>query len=203
MNLIQDLARPISDRGPSPSHGYGVSARRWGWKTVIFRGATTVALFHALDDSLFNRQHGTDVDQHALAVLIALVAGLTSIAAFPLLPTLAAAGIALVFGVLAAVNGSLHIVHVGMDGVGGSDVSGVLCAVAGASLLILGVVIPFTSSRTISSGRKRWIYKYREPIGDPPAGSYRAVTFATSDALRLSGWYVPSKNGAAVIVVHG
>jgi predicted acyl esterase len=31
-------------------------------------------------------------------------------------------------------------------------------------------------------------------------GAYRTATFTTSDGLRLSGWYVPSRNGAAVIV---
>jgi uncharacterized protein len=32
---------------------------------------------------------------------------------------------------------------------------------------------------------------------------YRDVVFATSDAVRLSGWYIPSTNGAAVAVMHG
>ncbi len=33
--------------------------------------------------------------------------------------------------------------------------------------------------------------------------SYRDVTFTTADGVRLSGWYVPSSNGAAVVVLHG
>ncbi len=32
---------------------------------------------------------------------------------------------------------------------------------------------------------------------------YREVTFASDDGLQLSGWYLPSQNGAAVILVHG
>jgi pimeloyl-ACP methyl ester carboxylesterase len=31
---------------------------------------------------------------------------------------------------------------------------------------------------------------------------YEAVTFAASDGAPLSGWYIPSQNGAAVIMVH-
>jgi pimeloyl-ACP methyl ester carboxylesterase len=31
----------------------------------------------------------------------------------------------------------------------------------------------------------------------------RAVTFAASDGVRLSGWYAPSQNGAAVMLLHG
>jgi len=32
---------------------------------------------------------------------------------------------------------------------------------------------------------------------------YREVTFNSPDGLRLAGWYAPSRNGAAVILVHG
>ena len=32
---------------------------------------------------------------------------------------------------------------------------------------------------------------------------YRDVTLATGDGLTLSGWYVPSSNGAAVVALHG
>ena len=32
---------------------------------------------------------------------------------------------------------------------------------------------------------------------------YTPVTFLSSDGLRLNGWYAPTQNGAAVIVVHG
>lgn len=33
--------------------------------------------------------------------------------------------------------------------------------------------------------------------------AYRDVEFATSDGVRLSGWLVPSKAGAAVVLLHG
>lgn len=46
-------------------------------------------------------------------------------------------------------------------------------------------------------------HKHREPIGDPPGLAYQPVSFQSSDGLRLSGWYVPSRNRAAVVLVHG
>jgi acetyl esterase/lipase len=46
-------------------------------------------------------------------------------------------------------------------------------------------------------------HKYREPIGEPPSTAYEPVTFESSDGLDLSGWYRPSRNRAAVVVVHG
>jgi fermentation-respiration switch protein FrsA (DUF1100 family) len=46
-------------------------------------------------------------------------------------------------------------------------------------------------------------HKSREPVGDPPSAAYRSVHFHASDGLELAGWYRPSANGAAVLVVHG
>ncbi len=45
-------------------------------------------------------------------------------------------------------------------------------------------------------------------IGDPPlipaGNSFQSVTFSNeADQIQLSGWYVPSSNGAAVILLHG
>lgn len=33
--------------------------------------------------------------------------------------------------------------------------------------------------------------------------AYRDVSFTTTDGVRLSAWYVPSRNGAAVVAAHG
>jgi uncharacterized protein len=46
-------------------------------------------------------------------------------------------------------------------------------------------------------------HKWREPVGDPPSAAYHDVTFKASDGLDIAGWYRPSENGAAVLVVHG
>jgi hypothetical protein len=42
--------------------------RQWGWETLVFRAATALALVHALDDALVNRQPGVDLDHHALLI---------------------------------------------------------------------------------------------------------------------------------------
>jgi hypothetical protein len=46
-------------------------------------------------------------------------------------------------------------------------------------------------------------HKWREPIGAPPGAAYRDVAFQATDGLDLAGWYRPSQNGAAVLLVHG
>ena len=42
----------------------------------------------------------------------------------------------------------------------------------------------------------------RAPL-DVGIGDYEDVTFTASDGITLRGWYVPSENGAAIILAHG
>ncbi len=46
-------------------------------------------------------------------------------------------------------------------------------------------------------------HKWREPIGEPPSAAYEPVVFEAADGLDIKGWYRPSSNGAAMLVVHG
>ena len=205
--------------------------RDGGWETLIFWGATAVALLHALDDAFVDRQPGIPLGQHALAAFIALAAGVAAIVAFPRLRPGLRAGTAIVFGVLAVVNGGTHVVHIAVDGAAASDYTGVLAVGASVVLVVLGLAIPFRHRGEGAATRsRRWAYrvvavvagalvvyaflfpvggaivqthKHREPIGEPPSAAYEPVTFRSSDGLRLSGWYVRSKNRAAVVLVHG
>ena len=117
--------------------------REWGWETAVFRIPTAVALLHALDDAFIKRQPGLPLGQHALAAAIALAAGIAAIIAFPRLRPGFRAGIALVFGVFAVVNGALHAKHTSLDGPAASDYTGVLALAAGGVLLVVGLAIPF------------------------------------------------------------
>lgn len=40
------------------------------------------------------------------------------------------------------------------------------------------------------------------PVGPPPAG-FRDQTLRTGDGVDLAAWYAPSRNGAAILVLHG
>jgi hypothetical protein len=202
-----------------------------GREFYVFTTAAAVALLHAVDDAWLSRQPGVGLEQHALAAMISLAAGIGAIVAFPRLRVGLRAAIALVFGVLAIVNGTLHVIHITDGRSSGSDVTGVLALAAGVVLAVLGLAIPFLHRGEGGRTRtRRWVnravlslagalvfygfvfptslaiidtHKYREPIGSPPSGEYEAVSFAASDGLELSGWYHSSRNGAAVVVVHG
>jgi len=204
---------------------------RHDWETIAFRGATAVALLHAIDDAFISRQQGVALGQHALAAAISLAAGVAAIVAFPRLRAGFRAGISLVFGVLAMVNGALHVAHIKVDAAAASDYTGVFALIAGCALVVLGIVIPLRHRGEGAPTRlRRWEYravaviagvfvlyvlvgpvsvgivtthKHREPIPDTPNMTYEPVVFRASDGLRLSGWYVSSMNRAAVVVVHG
>src|SRR6185295_2170081 len=113
----------------------------------------------------------------------------------------------------------------------GDDFTGLLALAAGVVLLGLGAVTLWRTRRT--DGTLLWRYPRRAllavvalfafqllmlPLGVAyvtthtaravvPANelgvAYENVSFTTSDGLRLDGWYVPSRNGAAVIAFPG
>ena len=169
-----------------------------------------------------HRQPGLDLSQHAVAALISVVAAVAAVWAFPRMGASLRAATAFTFGVLASVNGAMHVQHIRVDGVARSDLTGVLALAAGLVLAGLAVFILWH--------RRRWwqrllavpvvmlcsflvlgpiamgvieVHKWREPIGAKPAPDYQEVSFRSSDGLKLTGWYRPSSNGAAVLLVHG
>jgi pimeloyl-ACP methyl ester carboxylesterase len=106
-------------------------------------------------------------------------------------------------------------------------------AIAGFALLATGVgVIVWVSIHLLATVRRRWwaptlavlltaTYAALWTLGQAVAAaypphpelgertptdvglSYRDVTFSSSDGTRLAGWYVPTRNGAAVALLHG
>jgi uncharacterized protein len=194
-------------------------------ETAVFRGAAALALVHALDDAFVHRGPGLGLGQHALAGAVALVGAVAAIVAFPRLRAGWRAALAFAFGGLALTNGMLHVGHVAQYEPSGGDFTGVLAALAGVVLIGLAVAIPWRH-RGEGSVRSRVVagvgaplalifvlgpmgmgivgtHKWREPVGEPPSAAYQDVRFKASDGLDLAGWYRPSRNGAAVLVVHG
>lgn len=113
-----------------PAPAAAPARRRPAIARVVFTAATAIALVHALDDAFLHRQPGVGLSQHALAALIAAAAAIGAIWAFPRMGPALRAATAFSFGVLAAVNGAMHVQHVRVDGMAGSDLSGVTAAAA-------------------------------------------------------------------------
>jgi uncharacterized protein len=194
-------------------------------EALSFTAASALGLVHALDDAFVHRGPGLGLGQHAVAGAIALAAWLAAVLAFPRLRPGLRAALAFAYGGLAVANGAMHAMHVAGHGPDGGDVTGVLAAAGGAALLGLAAGIPWRHR-----GTGRWAarvlapvgvllggifvlgpigmgivgtHHWREPVGAAPSTAYRDVSFRASDGLKLAGWYRPSRNGAAVVVVHG
>ena len=220
------LARP--DHGTAILARLAAALRR---ERTVFRGAVAVVAAHVVDDTLVQPPSGTPATDHLVsaAVPVALLALLAW--AYPRLSGFARGMLALALGPIAVVTGVEAAYYTNAVGPSGDDFTGLLALAAGVVLLGLGAVTLWRTRRT--EGTLLWRYPRRAllavaalfafqllmlPLGVAyvtthtaravvPANelgvAYENVSFTTSDGLRLEGWYVPSRNGAAVISFPG
>ena len=125
-----------------------------------------------------------------------------------------------------AVGLGIGLPHLAKTGMTMATVAGLACLVAGAWLIVAG-------ARAMLRGRRWWvaapsIFGLLVLVGlasltvgqavaatNVPATSvgqgtpaqfgvdYRDVTFTAADGVSLAAWYLPSANGAAVVLRHG
>ncbi len=209
----------------------GTSALALRRETAIARVALAAIGLHYADVAFFQPEPGTSVGDHLVSgfapiALLALLGWL-----YPRMRAGARAAWAIFVGLFALVSGiatsGLHAIG---EGPSGDDYTGILGVLAGGVLVGLGSV---TLWRSRKLDRKAWRYSRRALIGiagflvavqvvggaalgyyathrprsavsEPTLGrAHEEVTLKTSDGLRLEGWYVPSRNRAAVLVFPG
>jgi hypothetical protein len=187
---------------------------------------------HVVDDSFLQPQPGTSASDHLVSGLVPLATLLAVGVTYPRLRAGARAAIALVVGTLGIAIGAGEAVYYSLKvGPSGDDYTGFLALVAGVVLVILGAVTLWRTRRTDDRLARRYGRRFLLVVGAliaflvfalplsvsyifthaaraevPPArlgAAYEKVSFTTSDGLELKGWYVPSKNGAAVVVFPG
>jgi hypothetical protein len=196
-----------------------------------FALAAAVVGLHIADDSFIQPQPGTGIADHLASGLVPLALLTAAAIAYPRLRAGGQAILALVVGVFGIGIGSEAVRYWSDVGLSGDDYTGLASIVAGAALLGLGGYTLWTSRRL--DERRAWRYARRTLIGfaglvvlvelllpvligygtthiarsDKNTGTldlaHVDVTLRTSDDLDLPGWYVPSKNRAAVIVFPG
>ena len=141
-------------------------------------------------------------------------------------PSLRAA-LAFVVGVTSLVGSVLAVLDADWNGFAARQLTAFALAGAGVALLA-AAVMALRSKPAVSGGRRvaRWIltpaatllltYYVVVAIGaalwitSKPrtavasfAVPHEDVSFRSADGVRLSGWYVPPRNGAAIVLVHG
>ena len=196
----------------------------------VARVALAAVALHIVDDAFLQPEPGMSAFDHPGALVpLGLVVGFAFL--YPRLRAGARAALALVFGIFGIASGIEAVYYTLNGGPSGDDFTGWLSLAAGIALVVLGSVTLWRTRRTDDSRRRRYLrrallvlaalvvatqvmfplviaqvmtHTARAHVPTPDLGApHENVSFTTSDGLRLEGWFVPSRNGATVIVVPG
>lgn len=198
---------------------------------LLFRVAAAVIALHVVDDNFLQPEPGTSAADHLLSGLLPLGVIAAMAAVYGRLPAGWRGVCALLVGGFGLTVASEAFYYTFRGELGGDDFTGWLCVPAGLVLIGLGLVVLWKSRRQTPnrvlrySRRLGWVvlaFVVANLVGYPfvtayvvthsvtatvpepdPGMEYEDVSLTTSDGLRLAGWYVPSQNGAAVIVFPG
>jgi dienelactone hydrolase len=198
---------------------------------VVFLTSAALLVLHVLDDGFFQPEPGTSAGDNVLYVSVFVGVLVAAAVVYPLVRPGARAAIAGITGVACLAYGVVAVAEAFGQGLVGQDYTGLLLLPAGIALLALAGVTLWRYRRTGGSRTRRYLRRagigvvavllaalvaqplalaigltHRPRVAVEPADlgrPYEEVTLTTEDDLDLSAWYVPSENGAAVIVFPG
>ena len=197
---------------------------------MLFRIATAAIALHVVDDSFLQPNPGTSATDHLAGGLIPLAVLALAAWLHPRLSGGRAAALALLLGPLGIAGGVEALHYTREVGPSGDDFTGFLSLAGGIALLGLGAVTAWTRRRTSGTlpriAARRVLFGVaavfaaylvvmpvgfgyvithtaRAPVTVDLGATARDTTLHTSDGLDLEATYVPSRNGAAVIVFPG
>jgi uncharacterized protein len=198
---------------------------------TLFRAATAALALHVADDRFIHPQPGTSAGDHLVSGLVPLALLALAFWAFPRVKAGAQGLLAVTLGFLAAAGAVEGVYYTQKLGPAGDDFTSLLAAPAALAFFGVAAAALWTSRRP--AGRPVWRYVRRAllafaglvvvnflvvPVGaayvfthtaravvpaDRLGVAHEDVRFTTEDGLELEGWYVPSRNGAAVIAFPG
>jgi uncharacterized protein len=221
------LAHPVSEATKS------VAARAAAIRTEVgaARVALGIIGLHVVDDNFLQPEPGVSAVDHLVSGFVPLAFVVGAAVLYGRVRAGFRAVLALVFGFLGLLAGTEAAYYAQDVGLSGDDYTGLLSIAAGAVLIGVGVVTLWRSRRR--DDRLAWRYLRRallafaallfagfvlfplsiayvvthvapESVPAPNLGAaHEEVQFTTSDGYMLKGWYVPSKNRAAVISFPG
>jgi uncharacterized protein len=197
----------------------------------VARVALGVIGLHIVDDNFLQPEPGTSAADHLISGFVPLAVVVAAAAVYSRLRSGFRAVLALLFGFFGLLGGSEAAYYAQDVGVSGDDFTGFLSIAAGLVLIGVGVVTLWRSRRRTDHlawryGRRAlyvfagllvagfvlfpisiaYVVTHVAPASVPAANlgaAYENVQFTTSDGFLLKGWYVPSKNRAAVISFPG
>jgi len=200
-------------------------------EALLASAALAVIGLHVLDDRFLQPEPGRAASDHLVSCLVPVALISAATISYPKLRPGLRASVALLFGYFGVLAGTEAVYYTANGGPSGDDFTGFLSVAAGLLLLGLGCVVLWSSRR--QGGSRAWRYGRRLLIAagvvvaagvvflptsvayvvthtaraeTPQANlgaAFEDVQFRTTDGLLLQGWYIPSKNGAAVIAFPG
>jgi fermentation-respiration switch protein FrsA (DUF1100 family) len=227
-----EVARePAVSRLSAPARGLSRVAAVVGREYILFCLGVGAIAIHVLDDSFMLPEPGTSAGDHLVSGLVPVAVLALIAAVYSRFRAGLRGAIALTIGFLGVVGGASEAGYYTISlGPERDDYTGLLMIAAGLLLLALGAVTLWKTRRRDRSLARRCLrraltgagsavlayqllsiaYAYgfthaaRAVVPEARLGtSYQDVTFTTSDGLKLAGWYIPSRNGAAVIAFPG
>jgi fermentation-respiration switch protein FrsA (DUF1100 family) len=199
-------------------------------RALVVLGVGVIAV-HIVDDSFVQPQPGTSAADHLVGGLVPLALLGLAVLAYPRLRAGWRAVLALLLGVFGLGTASEGWYYAREVGASGDDYTGLLTIPAGLLLLGVGIVTLWRSRRLDERMPRRYLRRAligvagliasvvivyplvssygqthigRAVVPEPNlGGDFENVSFTTDDGLELTGWYVPSRNRAAVIAFPG
>ena len=198
----------------------------------VFLGCAAAVLLHVADDNFLQPEDGMSAGDHLLSGAVPLLAIAAAMFAYPRVRAGAQAIIALAMALTGLVVGFIeagnHLFTVGLSG---DDFTGLVAGAGGLVLAGLAVRTLWRSRRRGPTRTRQYVrrtvravlglvvlselvlpfafgyfvtHAMRAGVADPQLGAaHEDVVLTTSDGMELEGWYVPSRNGAAVIAFPG
>ena len=184
-----------------------------------------------VDDNFLQPEPGVSPTDHLVSGLVPL--GVLAVFGIlgPLLRPGLLAFFAVLIGVFGVIMASEAAYYTSQGEFDGDDLTGWLCVPAGLVLIAVGFVTLWRSRRRGGNRLVRYLRRIGQTVLALVVGAvamyafgqayvlthtmraevpeadadmaYEDVSFTTSDGLDLEGWYVPSENGAAIIVFPG
>jgi len=211
---------------------YAARAIAWLWSDVrVARLALGAVALHVADDNFLQPNPGTSAAEHLVSGLVPLGLLVAAALFYRRLRAGARSVVALLAGVFGVIGGIEAVHYTRAVGPSGDDYTGLLSLLSGLVLIGVGAATLWRSRRR--DDRLWWRYGRRAllavgaavvasvvlfplaisyvvthaaratvPAADLGA-PYEEVEFTTGDGLRLKGWYIRSRNGAAVISFPG
>jgi uncharacterized protein len=194
-------------------------------------GGIVVVAVHIVDDNFLQPQPGTSAGDHLVSGLVPIAALLLVAGLYRRLRPGLRGSLALLLGVFGVVTGIEAVYYLDAGRLSGDDYTGLAAIAAGLLLVCVGATTLWRTRRVDDRLRRRVLRRFLLAAGalagtylflapflmayvlthsarafvpaDRVGASHENVTFTTADGLRLRGWYVQSKNGAAVIAFPG